>query len=338
MKTLTAEIFAVGKWNGFDITQQMLVDLANNFTRLSEYVDVPLKFGHNDEQPLTDGQPALGWVSKVWVEGEKLFAQFTDIPEIVYNAIEKKQYKNVSIEALFDVEHKGVQYGTVLTAVALLGVDMPAVNTLKDLTTYMTANNLAFTSHATFSKKPFKHSEDHTMGMTAEEQAEFDRLKAENKAKDDLLAKAATESAGFKAKVAEKDAEIDNLKKTEDEAKFTAAKNTVEADLEDLVKENKITPAQRDNLTKDLTAETIGNVEFTIKTLKDNSKVDDKNEQGKHTKTDEDENLSADDQVTAKAHEYAASNKVAFSAAVQHVLKTNPKLAREYADHNDAEG
>ncbi len=337
MKSLTAEIFAVGKWNGFDITQQMLIDLANNFGRLTDVVDVPLKFGHNDEQKMTDGEPALGGVSAVWVEGEKLFAKFTDIPDIVYNAIEKKQYKNVSIEALFDVDHKGVNYGTVLTAVALLGVDMPAVNTLADLTTYMTANNLAFSSHATFSKKPINHSGGSM--MTPEEQAEFDRLKAETTSQKKVIADNATSAAEFTAKDAEKDAKIKTLEKSGEDAKFAAAKATVEDDLETLVKDNKITPAQRDKLMTDFSADTIGNVQFTINTLKDNTKVENKKEQGK-TDTDnkDDSELSADDQVSIKASEFAATNKVSFSAAVSHVLKTNPVLAREYANLNDEEG
>jgi len=54
-------------------------------------------------------------------------------------------------------------------------------------------------------------------------------------------------------------------------------------------------------------------------------------------KTDNSE-LSADDQVSIKASEFAATNKVSFSAAVSHVLKTNPVLAREYANLNDEEG
>jgi len=213
------------------------------------------------------------------VEGEKLFAKVNDIPDIVYKEIEKKQYKNVSIEVLFDVDHKGVNYGTVLTAAALLGVDMPAVNTLADLTTYMTANNLAFSSHATFSKKPINHSGGST--MTPEEQTEFDRLKAETTSQKKVIADNATSAAEFTAKDAEKDAKIKTLEKSGEDAKFAAAKATVEDDLETLVKDNKITPAQRDKLMTDFSADTIGNVQFTINTLKDNTKVDEKKEQGK---------------------------------------------------------
>lgn len=337
MKELKAEIFAVGKWNGIDVTQEMLIELANNFSRLADFIDVPLKLGHNEEQQMTDGEPALGWVDKVWVEGEKLFAKFVDLPDIVFDAIEKKRYKNVSIEALFDVNHKGVDYGTVLTAVALLGTDMPAVNTLSDLQTYMTANNLAFSSHATFSKKPSDKSEKST--MTPEEKAEFDRLKAENEAKDKLIAGHATEKAKFTTESAEKDAKIKELEGEKETSKFAAEKKEVEEDLEGLVKDKKITPAQRDKLLKDCDEKTIDSVKFTISTLKENKPMGKQDEQAKDDKSDEEDNSeqSPDEKVRRKARKYANENKVSFSVAVKEVLGDDPKLAREYADYNDKE-
>lgn len=334
-KELIAEVFAVGKWNGYSVTLDILNEMVNNFSRLSEVLDVPLKLGHNDEQKMTDGEPALGWVEKIWVEGEKLFAKFTDLPDLIYEAIDKKRYRNVSIEALFDVNYKGVDYGTVLTAVALLGTDLPAVNTLKDLKAYMTANNLAFSSHATFSKKPSNDNSEKT--MTEAEQAEFDRMKAELKAKDDLIAKHATEKAEFTSKSAELTAKIKELETKEEKAKFTAEKEGVEKDLEGLVKDKKITPAQRDGLVKDCSEDTIENIKFTIKTLKENTTMDTKQQGQEHKGDEEDSTLSPDELVTQKAIKYANDNKVSFSAGVQYVLRTDKKLAREYADLNDKE-
>jgi len=330
MKTLDAEIFATGVWNGYTITSNMLLELANNFSRLASVVDVPLKLGHNDEQPMTDGHPALGWVTKVWVEGEKLFARFTDVPDIVYSAIQKKMYKNVSIEALFDVEHKGVRYGTVLTAVALLGVDMPAVNTLADLTTYMTANNLAFSSHATFSKK----ITDNNVGgstMTPEEQKEFDRIKEENR-------KFSADNEELKGKVKTISEKLDQAAEQEKKATFAALTATVNADLESLVKNGQILPAQRDKMMNEFSAETADHIMFTIKFMKENKPADESKETGKHKPGSAgDDTLPADQRVAIQAKKFAAENKVAFSAAVNHILSTDQVLAREYADLNDQE-
>ena len=103
---LTAEIFAVGRWNGFEFSLVDLQRIAETFKALGDKHRVPLKFGHNNEQPMTDGQPALGWVTDVWVAGEKLMAKFSDIPEIVFNAMQKKLYNNVSVELDFDEREK----------------------------------------------------------------------------------------------------------------------------------------------------------------------------------------------------------------------------------------
>jgi len=253
---LNAEIFAVGKWNGIDVTPTMLKELETNFTALGDILDVPLKFGHNDEQPLKDGELALGWIDKVWIEGQKLFAHFKGIPKVVYDAIDKELFKNVSIEALFDVTHKGQDYGTVLTAVALLGVDMPAVNTLADLKTYMTAKNTSFSTFATFSKKPTVDMRNGIMPMTTEEQAEFDRLKAANLALTGINADNGVKMAEFSAEQTTLKTELDALKKEGVEKEFSAAKQKVTDSLEALVKAGKIAPAKRDELIKGITPDT----------------------------------------------------------------------------------
>src|SRR5690606_25974082 len=92
------EIFAVGKWNGLEFTEADLDDIVANFDRLKDIHKVPLKFGHNDEQPITDGQPAIGWVSRVYRKGKKLLADFSDVPSVVVEAIKKKLYRTVSVE------------------------------------------------------------------------------------------------------------------------------------------------------------------------------------------------------------------------------------------------
>ena len=104
------EIFAIGKWNGMDFDESDLDDIVENFNRLNEIHRVPLKFGHNKEQAITDGQPAIGWVSSVMHQNGKLFADFTDLPRTVFEAIKKKMYRTVSVELLFDVDHNGNRY------------------------------------------------------------------------------------------------------------------------------------------------------------------------------------------------------------------------------------
>lgn len=128
-----AEIFAVGTHNGLTFKDEDLDGIVAAFNELRDAGQVPLKFGHNDKQPLTDGQPALGWVEKVWKAGGKLLADFTDIPNEVFSAIRNKLYKKVSVELHPNVKRDGASYPWVLSAVALLGADRPAVRGLKDL-------------------------------------------------------------------------------------------------------------------------------------------------------------------------------------------------------------
>lgn len=167
------EVFAVGTHNGLTFTESDLDGIEQAFKALNASGRVPLKFGHNNEQPFTDGQPALGWVDRLWRDGKKLFADFVGMPTVVFDAVKAGLYKQVSIELLKDTSREGDRYPWVLDAVALLGADIPAVKGLRDLQTLtMTreipgirfASAAAFTSESNF--KP--HSGDRTT-MTDEE-------------------------------------------------------------------------------------------------------------------------------------------------------------------------
>lgn len=168
-RSLDAEIFAVGFWNGWDFTVDDLRDIVIAFDSLKEIHKVPLKMGHNDEQPMTDGQPSLGWVENIWVAGNKLMARFSNIPEIVYKAFKQKLYKHVSIELDSGVQHKGSYYSMVLSGVALLGADIPAVNTLSDLTAFMSKDNLVFKERIAFTAIHGKSSSDDKEPITIDE-------------------------------------------------------------------------------------------------------------------------------------------------------------------------
>ncbi|HEX7925947.1 MAG TPA: hypothetical protein VF678_00050, partial [bacterium] len=170
--TLTAEIFSVGTWNGDTYTAADLREIAGNFARLRDEIRPPLKFGHDAGQTLTgqsDGDPALGWVSALWVDDDKLMATFTDVPAVVVEAVRAGRYRNVSAEVWHKLRHGDQTLTHVLKAVALLGADLPAVTNLRDLTAYLTRDDawqaervLTFTGplHAAFTL------EEHSMTDT----------------------------------------------------------------------------------------------------------------------------------------------------------------------------
>src|SRR5712671_1063815 len=179
--------------NGTTFDNEALQGIADAFKVLGLDGRVPLKLGHDDKQPLTSGQPALGWCKNLRVVGDKLLGDFVDMPKVIYDAFKTGRYKQVSVELL-----KNVQAGTriipwVIDAVALLGATQPAFGSLKDLQSLTMArgNPPKHESRATFT---MNRADD---GISAEIQLRDLRL--QNKALQNQLReskfKTATEEA-----------------------------------------------------------------------------------------------------------------------------------------------
>jgi hypothetical protein len=209
---------------------------------------IPLKFGHNEDQPLTDGQPALGWVSRVYREGKKLLADFSDLPTVVYEAIRKGLYKFVSVELLGEVQAGTRVIPWVLDAVALLGADPPAVGVLKDLQqlTMARSSGLQGRARVAFSRdntttgghRPTM-ADDKKDENVAALMARLDKLEADNKA----LSLKAAERESFERKLTE----LETQTKTE---KVNAHRTNVLALFETAIKEKKILPAVRERFKR----------------------------------------------------------------------------------------
>lgn len=97
--------------------------------------DAPIKLGHNDEQNATnaDGLPAAGWLSNLRRAGDRLVADFIGVPEGVARLIENGTLRKRSIEALRNVTIAGKKWPFVISGLALLGRELPAVDSLKDI-------------------------------------------------------------------------------------------------------------------------------------------------------------------------------------------------------------
>jgi len=170
------EIFRVGRWNDVrTFTEDDLQAMEDSFNALALAGRTPLKLGHNDEQPLTDGQPALGWVERVWRDGEVLKADFTGMPRAVHEAVRAGLYKHVSVELLRDVIAGNKEYPWVLSAVALLGADIPAVSGLRDLQSLTMARRVQFASGT---RMTFTTGGREPMDETTKLKAENERLNA----------------------------------------------------------------------------------------------------------------------------------------------------------------
>lgn len=139
------EIFSAGKWNGDEYSVADLDEMIRAYNDTSATCKPALKLGHDDNQNIlqADGYPAAGWIGKLYRSGEKLLADFIDIPEKIYQLLEKRAYRNVSSEIYWDADVNGKKYGKMLAAVALLGADMPAVSNLKDILSLYTKMNFS---------------------------------------------------------------------------------------------------------------------------------------------------------------------------------------------------
>ena len=124
------EIFSTGVWNGDKYSKKDLDAMVKNFDETG--FQPPLKLGHNEEQPeMKDGAPALGYVDKIYTTGNKLLADFKELPKKVYEAIKRGNYKRVSSEIYWNYKNNGSVLDRVLKAVALLGSEIPAVTNLE---------------------------------------------------------------------------------------------------------------------------------------------------------------------------------------------------------------
>lgn len=195
------EIFRVGTWNGDTYTAKDLDAMVDAFDKIG--FRPPLKLGHNEESDA----PAFGWVRSIRRAGEKLVADFMDLPKTIYDAIKQHRFDTVSIEAYWNLTRNKQKFPLVLKAVALLGSTIPAVSGLKplrdsfsnlmaDVHVYQLTNeDLAMgkktdDNHEAEVKKLADHIADLTkqLAAAAGDDTELKKLQAELKTRDDRIA------------------------------------------------------------------------------------------------------------------------------------------------------
>jgi len=163
-------VFKIGNWKGKEYTQADLDEMAKNTNALirSDIHTPPLKLGHNENQELlkNDGLPSAGYGTNFYRVGDTLYADFTNLPDMVNDLIKSKRYSKVSIELYDEFKYPGTNenIGKVIRAIALLGADVPAVKGLGDIhKIFYSEGSMAL---VTFSETDFKED---TMKWTKEE-------------------------------------------------------------------------------------------------------------------------------------------------------------------------
>lgn len=248
-----AEILAVGTWHGnitVNITDEILDSIVTAFGKFSQAGRVPLKLGHNKKQPVTDGQPALGWVQRVWKDGGKLLADFSDMPKLVYDTVKAGLYKFISSEVLLDVDVDGDMFPGILDAVALLGADIPAVSGLKDLQA-LTASRAPFPIGTGGRLVAFSRQDSNTQALGGK-----GKMSGEN-IDQDALRQLTVDQVNLKAEQERLAAEKAEFKRQQDAHAEQQRKESInrhrqdrKAQFDKAVKDKKITSAQRDTAEK----------------------------------------------------------------------------------------
>lgn len=246
-----AEIFAAGQWpaqgaNGMTFTESDLDGIVNSFNSLGLKGRIPLKMGHEGEDPRTpDGAPALGWVEAVHREGNKLLADIRLTSDKLAEMIKAGAYKFVSIELLRNVQAHTRQIPWVLDAVAILGATAPAVGILKDLQTSMSAFRVRRSSlrgtRLAFKRESANQHGDSTDMDDAAVQAAID--KAVKKATEDLSTKFTAQVSELNTKLASSEAETEK-------ARAAAHRFAVLAPIEAGIKSGLVNAAARDQFKK----------------------------------------------------------------------------------------
>jgi len=335
-KSLKVEVFAIGKWNGMTFTKHDLQAIVSAFHAIGSNLQVPLKMGHNDEQPFTDGQPALGWVTDLELTSDnKIMALFEDVPEIVYKAFETKLYKNVSIELAMGVDYKGNHYPYVLSGVALLGADIPAVNTLSDLQAYM-SSDFSIEKRAAFTAVQTKQTYS-SKGDDMDDKERIASLEAQVKNFQSEIDRLSSDLVKAQTNLAENKAKFRALEQAEEVRKEGEKRNLMETQLNSMVQGGKISPAMRDEFMRDY--DDAGDKEIVMSAVSmlqrtvENSPAYFGREQAREKARREidESDKSASDILAQRTREYMVKHgEKNFTAAKRAVMGADPELAERY--------
>lgn len=322
------EIFAEGTWNKDPYSSDDLDAMVANFQASKDKVKPFIKLGHGDNQVLLerDGLPAAGWITNLYRQGHKLLVDIKGMPKVIADLVRSGGYRRVSSEILINPTIEGKSYSKVLKAVAFLGGEMPAVTNLKDIMAlgYSIAQDKNLTECRVYTLDLGKEADMAEVELLKEKVAKIEAdLSETTKKLSDAEGKvkevtAALEKSEGEAKVLREE----NVKfKAEAEKAYAAKRKTeIEATVDNLIRDKKIAPAQKDLATA-LLETAPGEVKFSAngKDLKTGSDLVlafiNAGSDGLKTEEDTDAGEKQTD-MTEQAKKYAEQHKVSFKEAL----------------------
>lgn len=353
MKTLKGiEIFSAGEWNGDEYSVDDLHSMVEAFNDTHAGLRPYIKVGHDPKQKVLkelmpqDGMPSAGWIERVYVSGQKLMADFADIPEKIYDLIQKKAYRKVSSEVFWNIKIGGKLYKRLLGAVALLGADTPGVYNLKDILAMYKQTEGEYERLSIDNVNEFKLSSNELenkegVPMKTENEIKLEYTISQKETELKTNQDALTQAQADKAKIEQENAD---LKKFKAEAETREAKLAADAEtakvaqfVTELKAEKLCSPAMVPLMTELLGPE---KKEYSIK-IKDKDEKIVKGELVKEllklfkaasavnfeeSSVDSKEYaMDAEKEMDKKAKAYAIENKCSYATALKAVMKENQK-------------
>ena len=343
------EIFGMGTWfnnKGKNvITSDDLDGMVTSFEALGSKPGFTpaLKLGHSAMQKFfgnSRGAPRLGFVETIWRAGDKILANFSQVPDELVDLIEKGRYNQVSVEVFPKYEFEGTIHKFLLTAVAVLGAELPAVKGLKDL------------SEALFKEEEF--DKDQTRVSFTQKEKSMDYTEKEHQAlltsallaqKTELESAFAAKSTEFSEQVSAQATEIGELREAQatfeaDKAQFAEEQRMVglKAVFDQGVLDGKLLPKQESSMMAMASGlakfEEAGRTEVQLfeDFVKDLPKSVDFSEKTEGDGAD-DVDMSAGEQLHAKTTKTMAEDaKLTYADARERVLSADPDLKKRYTE------
>lgn len=235
--TKPINIADVGTWKGWKFTEQDFDETIKNF---NEKVCEPyITLNHN--MKLTDNVKeflkvtSLGFISRLWREGKKLYANFKQVPKLIAELIDSGALKQRSIEFYKKFQSaNGKIYNNVLEAITFHGADgLPAINTLEDIPKLF--KNLNDDEKAEYNITKSENNENEKIILLREENKEDKRMKIElEQERYDELVKNEASIEKFKIDMSAKQSELENFKKSYEEVK--TENETLKKEAETIIK------------------------------------------------------------------------------------------------------
>jgi hypothetical protein len=254
------EVFKAGTWNGDHYDVDDLDKMVEAYQATAEGYKPKLKLSHYHPK----GWPAVGYMDNLRRVGSKLLADFKGIPKKVFDVIKAGGYTNKSAEVIWNcaVEMKDGQkkkFPYLMKAVALLGVDLPAVDNLNGLMEAIYSSD-GGEARAYKSQAPEGESKSYDLKTEETHMEKIEQLTADLATANTKLAAAERQNGAAEEQVKKFSKEVEDLKAqvasltkraegAEGKAKEYAAKELktrITGAVDKLIADKKLAPAMKE--------------------------------------------------------------------------------------------